>query len=409
MRASRTTSDLPTMTDSTLARRRSAVARTASTSAGRSRPRGSSVTSSDSSTGGWYVVLPGEANGDTGGADAGTLAKVTAVQRISLGYNNVYVVGDAGSRVLIDPGPDYDGAREHIEHELAGGLPDLVVTTHGHLDHAGLASWWQSRGTPVAIGEGDLHYASGPQLQHDGEWEGYVSFVEACGAPQDLVVEVLHGLEERRAWSLRAATSTKYPPAGRERRWPTGLLYRPFSPSFVLERDGPPTESSELEVLPCPGHTPGNLVVVQRAEGWLFSGDQLLPDITPTPGIQAKGGEHDPGDWRFRSLPAFVHSLRRLRELELSRCFPGHGEPFDNVPAVIDANLAQIEQRTERVLQSLRDDGPGTLFAVCERLYPRAVRRRFWQIAATVQGHLDLLEEAGEVHVEGTIFRAHGG
>lgn len=329
---------------------------------------------------------------------------MTAVQRISLGYNNVYVVGDAGGRVLIDAGPDYGGASEHIERELSGSLPDLVVTTHGHLDHAGLASWWQSRGVPVAIGKGDLHYSSGPQLQHDGEWDGYVSFVERSGAPEELVVEVLHGLEERRAWSLAASTSTKYPPAGRERRWPTGLLYRPFAPSLVLEGDGPPTESSELEVLTSPGHTPGNLVVIHRREGWLFSGDQLLPEMTPTPGIQAKGSEHDPDDWRFRSLPAFVRSLQRLRELDLQRCFPGHGRPFDDVPAVLDANLAQIEQRTERVLQSLRDDGPGSLFAVCERLYPRAVRRRFWQIAATVQGHLDLLEEAGEVAVQGEIF-----
>jgi glyoxylase-like metal-dependent hydrolase (beta-lactamase superfamily II) len=331
---------------------------------------------------------------------------VAGVQQISLGYNNVYVVDDGGGRVLIDTGPDYRGAREHLQAELAGKPPGIVVATHGHLDHAGLGHWWRSSGTPVAIGEGDLHFIARPQLQREAEWQGYVSFVEQSGAPEDVAVEVLHGLEERRAWSRRASTSADYPPATRERRWPTGLRYHPFSASVTFSEDGALAESSSLEVVMCPGHTPGNLVVVHRREGWLFSGDQLLPDLTPTPGIQAKGGEHGGDDWRFRSLPAFVRSLRRLRDLDIGRCFPGHGEPFDDVAAAVAANLDQIDQRTERVLQSLREDGPGSLFAVCERLYPRAVRRRFWQIAATVQGHLDLLVEAGEVVVEGATFRA---
>lgn len=35
-------------------------------------------------------------------------------------------------------------------------------------------------------------------------------------------------------------------------------------------------------------------------------------------------------------------------------------------------------------------------------LYPRALGRRFWQIVATVQGNLDLLEDGGEVtHCDG--------
>jgi len=328
---------------------------------------------------------------------------VVSVRRISLGYNNVYVVENTGSRVLVDTGPDYRGAREHLIESLAGHLPDMVVATHGHLDHAGLGRWWQEQDASVAVGRSDLHFTSGPQLQRESEWEAFVSFVECSGAPGDVVSRVLRGLEDRRAWSHRAATAQDYPEAGRERRWPTGLLYRGFSPRLMLDSDGPLAESS-LDVLMCPGHTPGNLVVVERSEGWLFSGDQLLPDMTPTPGIQVAARNEGRDDWRFRSLPTFVRSLRRLMELDVSRCFPGHGEPFDDVRGAVTANLDQVEQRTERVREALREGGPGTLYAVCERLYPRAVRRRFWQIAATVQGHLDLLEEAGEVRVDGRTF-----
>ena len=83
--------------------------------------------------------------------------------------------------------------------------------------------------------------------------------------------------------------------------------------------------------------------------------------------------------------------------MSFSRCFPGHGEPFDDVSAVIAANLAQIQQRDERVAEELRRLGSPTLYELCAALYPRALRRRFWQIVATVQGHCDLLEEQGRV------------
>jgi predicted ArsR family transcriptional regulator len=65
------------------------------------------------------------------------------------------------------------------------------------------------------------------------------------------------------------------------------------------------------------------------------------------------------------------------------------------VAAVIDANLAQAEQRTERVREELVSHSGATLYQLAEALYPRALRKRFWQIIATVQGHLDVLEEEG--------------
>ena len=151
---------------------------------------------------------------------------------------------------------------------------------------------------------------------------------------------------------------------------------------------------AQLRVVACPGHTPGNLVLVQESDGWLFSGDQLLPEVMPTPGIQhVPSREPALEAWRFRSLPAFVASLRRLREYDFARCFPGHGDPFDNVREVIDANLSQLDERTERVAALLRSRGSAAVYTLADDLYPRALRRRFWQIIATVQGHLDLLED----------------
>lgn len=317
-------------------------------------------------------------------------------QRIALGYNNVYALERDGRRVLIDTGPDYRGAAEALLSALRGWKPEVVVATHGHLDHAGLGAWWQRRGVEVVLGAADAGMARHPHYVNDDEMAVMRAFIDSSGAPEDVRAEALAGLELRRAWAMRVATEKEYPPAGPRPQWPTGLHYEPFAPSRSIDRDE--ELAPGLRVLVCPGHTPGNLVLFDAVEGWLFSGDQLLPDITPTPAVQADATRRA----RFHSLPAFAASLERLRGLEAVRCYPGHGAPFEDVAAVVEYNVRAIEERTARVQDALRE-GPATLYGICERMYPRALRRRFWQIAATVRGHLDILEARGQaVEADGT-------
>lgn len=317
-------------------------------------------------------------------------------RRIRLGDNNVYMVDAAGARLLVDAGPDYRGAWEALQDELTAP-PTRVLITHAHLDHAGLAGRWAAAGVPVAMHADDVHLAGRPQLSRPAEVEAMRRYAAWAGAPPEVLATAVAALDERRRWAVRAAaTGGEYPDAGAARRWPTGLRYESFAPSETFTAD---TSYDGIDVLHCPGHTPGNVVAVDMREGWLFSGDQLLPGFTPTPAIQvAPGREADASDgWRFRSLPAFVASMRRLATLRLARCFPGHGEPFEAVTEAIEANLAAIDRRKERALREVRATGAPTAYQLALAMYPRALDRRFWQIIATVQGHLDLLEAEGAV------------
>lgn len=324
-----------------------------------------------------------------------TLAPVVSVERIAMAYNNVYFVSDADDLVVIDTGPDYRGARETLLAALAGRTPALVVATHGHLDHSGLGAWWQGRGVPVLAGEADIAQTLG---HTDRDIDDLEEFVATCGAPALVVAEVQAGLEQRRLWShqMRTASAWREPGDG---RWPTALLYPAFQPLQPVS--GSVELACGLVVAPAPGHTPGNLVVLHHMEGLLFSGDTLLPEITPTPAVQFHEGE------RFPSLPRFLESLQHLAaEPRWQTCYPGHGEPFANVHDVISANLDQARTRTERLRHDLRETGPSSLYALAERMYPRALRRRFWQIVSTVQGHLDVLDEAGEARFAGGLWMA---
>jgi glyoxylase-like metal-dependent hydrolase (beta-lactamase superfamily II) len=307
------------------------------------------------------------------------------VRHIPLHYNSVYLVEGPEVRVLVDTGPDYAGSWRQLQEALGAERPDVVVATHGHLDHAGLGRAWQEEGVRVGIGADDAALA---RQEQDPAEEILMlrQLVTAAGTPAEVSGEAFAGLG-RRERQLRAARSD-YPPAGSRPRWPTGLRYLPYQPDWLI-KDGTGVAGG-LSIMACPGHTPGNLVLVEPERGWLFSGDQLLPDITPTPGLQLD--PRTPGQ-RYRSLPAFLGSLKRLAGLELKRCFPGHGQPFEDPGTVIAANVGAIETRTERMLSVLRDRGSSTVYGLCERLYPRAVQRRFWQIFPTVVGHLDLLEE----------------
>jgi len=320
---------------------------------------------------------------------------VTNVQRVALGYNNVYLLPAEATVVMVDTGPDYLGAREVLIGATRISPPEIVIATHGHLDHAGLARWWQQRGVAVGLGAGDEHFASGAPLADADEFGAFEQYVTSIGTPSDVAGEVLHSLLQRRAWAQAAADEAgHHGPRPRDGKWPSQLRYEHFVPDRML-KDGDLIEGSALAVVACPGHTPGNIVLVDKREGWLFSGDQLLPEITPTPAVQRGVGPPGSGSWRFASLPRFLDSMTTLASMEFSYCWPGHGEPFSDVSRTISENIAQIEQRTARFHQVLTENGRATVYELCESTYPKALKRRFWQIVATTQGHLDILEERG--------------
>ena len=323
-----------------------------------------------------------------------------SVDAIRLGDNAVYLVDAGEGPLLIDTGPDFLGSWDLLEDAIEH-RPHLVVATHGHLDHAGLAWRWQAAGVPVALSARDRHLAARPPLSAPGELDTLIGFVRAAAAPPEVEAATIARLERRQGQQTAAAEAERYVP-DETNRWPTALHYRPFTPERVIAGD----ESVHgVELIANPGHTPGNLVAAVASEGWLFSGDQLLADLDPTPGIQF-APEPREGDWRFRSLPGFVAALERLASQHWSRCFPGHGDPFDDVAAAIAGALGRVERRCERVRRALRVAGPVALFPLCEQLYPRAAHRQFWGIAASVQGVLDVLEARGEARCAGGRWEA---
>ena len=127
---------------------------------------------------------------------------------------------------VVDPGGDLERVLAAVEEE--GVTPEKILLTHAHADHAGATAELAERlAVPI----------EGPQRQ-DRFW------IDALA-------------EQSRMFGLP--------------------LSRPFTPDRWLD-DGDRVSVGEatLEVLHCPGHTPGHLVFFDRGGGLALVGDVLF-------------------------------------------------------------------------------------------------------------------------------------
>ncbi len=323
---------------------------------------------------------------------------------IALGDNWIYALPSSEGVLLIDAGPDYDGAWEALQGQLdAGGLGDSeiwgVVITHAHIDHCGLAARWQKEGHTVYGSEAEFpRFAQGDQV---------------IGFQSDLVFGLMadSGVPEERIENFRASRRRMHKPFpganqgpptkdpkptrhNQRKRWPGMIRGTPFQPQRILA-DGAILNVGEREIhfIEAPGHTPGNAVCYEPVSGALFSGDQLLPHVTPNPGIHFAT---DGSATRFRSLPAFNTSMEKVRELGASHLYPGHGEYVPEVAPIIERTLEHHRKRQDRIRRFLRGT-PLTPYELLLKFFPHLPDRRLWQATGEIVGHLDALEDAGVV------------
>jgi glyoxylase-like metal-dependent hydrolase (beta-lactamase superfamily II) len=99
----------------------------------------------------------------------------------------------------------------------------------------------------------------------------------------------------------------------------------------------------KLRAVHTPGHTPGHICLHLEDADRLFTGDHVLPDITPHIGIYPYDREDvDP-------LSDFLESLERVGELGTLDALPAHEWIFPDVAA----RAAEIRHHHEEKLDSL--------------------------------------------------------
>ncbi|MFD8382332.1 MBL fold metallo-hydrolase [Streptomyces sp. NPDC059679] len=99
----------------------------------------------------------------------------------------------------------------------------------------------------------------------------------------------------------------------------------------------------ELRVVPTPGHTKGHVVFLDEQRGLLFSGDHVLPHITPSIGFELA----EPGG---RPLADYLDSLRLMTRYADARLLPAHGPVADSAHTRVAELLVHHDERLAKSL-----------------------------------------------------------
>ena len=248
-----------------------------------------------------------------------------------------------------------------------GGKPRRLVVTHIHPDHYGAAgALVEEFGVELY-----LHRLEVPLV--------HPRYLEL----ETLVAEVgrhlsLHGVPDAEAEALKNASRN---------------LRGFVTPAEAdVQLDGAETlelGGRRLLVEWTPGHSPGHICLFDRDARLLFSGDQLLAEISPNIALHPQSTPNP--------LDDYVAALRRLVALEPATVFPAHGRPFQDPGEVVDGLIAHHERRKDRIVEQI-GDGEMSGWDVALGLW--GYREEIWERRLALQeglAHLQSLAVAGRL------------
>src|SRR5829696_5639571 len=269
----------------------------------------------------------------------------------AVGTVNAYLVED-DPLTLVDSGPNSATAMAVLERRLAEhgyAIADLalIVVTHQHMDHMGLAGLVAERSGAEVACLGLL----APYLE---DWDN------AAAGDDDLAHDLMlrHGLEPRAGKALRLA--------GRD-----------------------------LRVLHRPGHSPSDTLLHDEERAIVIGGDHLLSRVSSN-ALISRPLDGTPDGRRPRPLVHYRASLRATRELDAVVVLGGHGEAVTDHRGLIDARLRRQDQRAGELLTLLRD-APRSAHELAAALWGDVAITQAYLTLSEVLGHLDLLIDAGVV------------
>jgi glyoxylase-like metal-dependent hydrolase (beta-lactamase superfamily II) len=286
---------------------------------------------------------------------------------------NVYAVRDGGSLVLVDSGWALAEARDLLEQALkaldcAVAEVKRFLVTHVHRDHYTMAVVLRREfGTPVALGRGEA---------------GTLRMARELPPFTGLIAQLRRGGAADLAQQF-AASRTDHDVS----LW--------ADPDEWLDAPGEITlEAATWQMHPTPGHTRGHVVFVDETRDVMFTGDHVLPRITPSIGFEQDQAELPLGD--------FLDSLHLVRGLPDRRLLPAHGPVAPSVHARVDELIDHHDTRLAKAEAVIKKTTASTAADVARELRWTRRERRFDEmdlfnraLAVTeTLAHLDVLAAA---------------
>ena len=316
-------------------------------------------------------------------ADAG-IHRLAIPTPFMVGRVNAYLIEDS-PLTLVDSGPNSAKALDELEQALAArghAVEDieLLVVTHQHMDHFGLAAILARRsGAEVAA------------------LEGLAPFLASYGHQTDLEDQFAERLMLRHGIPPEIVTALRAVSAG-FRAWGSAVeVTRPLADGAELR-----LRDRTLRVLHRPGHSPSDTVFLDdRSEigqpSILLAADHLIAHISSNPLLARPLDADEEYDGpRPRALITYMNSLEKTRAMELSLVLPGHGRPITDHVALIDERFRLHQRRAEKMRRLIASQ-PRTAHEIAQELWGNVAVTQAYLTLSEVLGHVDLLLRDGQV------------
>jgi glyoxylase-like metal-dependent hydrolase (beta-lactamase superfamily II) len=241
---------------------------------------------------------------------------------------NAFAIAAGSGVVLVDTGISEPGAMGQLERALdqAGLRLDLVrllVCTHAHSDHYGLA--------------GPILEAAGCELwMHPNH-----AHMTRGAADPDRMIE--RRVEVARQSGVPAETLERY--RAHRRGQGVGVAKVVLPDRHLVDGVEVDSDLGLWRAYETPGHAPSHVVLHQPERGLLLSGDHLLGRVSLY---------YDYG-WTPDPAGEFLHSLDVVERLDVQLVLAGHGRPVRDAAALVRANRREVHERMGRVRDAIAE------------------------------------------------------
>jgi glyoxylase-like metal-dependent hydrolase (beta-lactamase superfamily II) len=310
-------------------------------------------------------------------AEAG-IHRIALPTPFAVGRVNCWLIEDE-PLTLVDVGPNSGGALDVLERGLARfghRIEDLelIVLSHQHLDHTGLAGLLAERSGADVAALGAL-----------STWLG--DHPKAVEEDDVFATEIMreHGIPDDVRLALRGVSASV-------RGWGGSVqVTRPLEEGSVLR-----LRDRELHVHHRPGHSPSDIVLHDRSAGVLIAADHLIRHISSNPLISRPLGA-PPDAERPHALEIYLASMQRTQAMEdVSVVLTGHGDPIADPVGLIDERFRGHDRRKGKILGLIREQ-PRTAHEIAGEIWGDVAVTQAYLTLSEVIGHVDLLVAEGLV------------
>ena len=297
--------------------------------------------------------------------------------RNPLRYTLVYALRVPDGLALVDTGLDHVEAWDALVAGVRATGHDITeirtaVITHLHPDHFGLVPRLRKASDAAIV----MHAADAHRLRYLDDTEYAVT--ERIDADQLRWL----GSPESVVSSARSADLVRF-----ARRETVDVV--------VGDGDRVDLPGWELEVVWTPGHTPGHICLVEHTQSLVFTGDHVLPRVSPN--ISAIPG------YLSNPLGQYLGSLEKIADVRAGEALPAHDYRFRGLSERARQLVEHHHSRLTEIERAVAESPRSNAWEITERIkwsrpieaMPDHLRRL---AVRETQAHLIVLADQGRAH-----------